>query len=103
MEIAFGTVAQTYRVIGGDERPISAATYYRGMKAGLYPAPDHPSPGISRVNLTRLNASVRSDRKQVICCRRSFGSQRHWRRSHLWLGVRQSEQPAPTARASDHD
>jgi hypothetical protein len=40
-------------IVGGS-KPISAATYYRGVKAGRYPAPEHPSPGISRVRRRKL-------------------------------------------------
>jgi len=35
------------RIVGGD-KPISAATLYRHIKAGRLPAPEHPTPGISR-------------------------------------------------------
>jgi hypothetical protein len=44
-------------VIGGD-RPISRATFYRGLKRGLYPPVEHPSPGISRVRRSKLLAAL---------------------------------------------
>ena len=43
------TVREACIEIGGFQRPISAASYYRGVAAGRYPAPLHPSPGISRL------------------------------------------------------
>jgi hypothetical protein len=49
------------RLIGGD-KPIHPATYYRGARAGIYPAPFHPSPGISRVILLDLIAALRARR-----------------------------------------
>jgi hypothetical protein len=55
------TIDQACRIVGGDEKPISAATYYRGVKAGRLPAPEHPTPGVSRVRrrtlIAKLNAS----------------------------------------------
>ena len=44
-------------IVGGD-RPISAATYYRGVKRGIFPAPFHPSPGIARVKTAKLLAAI---------------------------------------------
>ena len=35
------TVKQACRILGGDEAPIAPCTYYRGVKAGRYPAPGH--------------------------------------------------------------
>jgi hypothetical protein len=52
-----GTVNEACAVIGGS-RPVSRATYYRGVKEGRYDPPLHPSPGISRVNLTALRRQV---------------------------------------------
>ena len=40
------TVRHACRIVGGDEKPISVATYYRGVKAGRLPAPEHPTPGV---------------------------------------------------------
>ena len=52
------TIGQACRIVGGDEKPISAATYYRGVKAGRLPAPEHPTPGISRIRRSKLIAAV---------------------------------------------
>ncbi len=54
----FGTVKQACRIIGGD-RPIDASTYYRGVKAGRYPAPIKVAPNIARVPLRRLRTRLR--------------------------------------------
>jgi predicted DNA-binding transcriptional regulator AlpA len=32
----------------GGTKPLNSATLYRGIKAGRYPKPYHPSPGLSR-------------------------------------------------------
>jgi hypothetical protein len=42
------TIREACVEIGGS-KPISLPSYYRGAKAGIYPPPLHPSPGISRV------------------------------------------------------
>ena len=42
------TVKEACRLLGGDEHPLHFATYYRGVKAGRYPAPVRISPMISR-------------------------------------------------------
>ena len=52
------TVNHACRIVGGEEKPISAATYYRGVKAGRLPAPEHPTPGISRIRRSKLIAAV---------------------------------------------
>ncbi|MBU6442915.1 MAG: hypothetical protein KGR48_03305 [Alphaproteobacteria bacterium] len=57
-EPRFGTVRTACKIIGGEERPIHRATYYRGVKAGIFPAPEHPSPGIARVDLDKLAAML---------------------------------------------
>ena len=44
-------------IVGGS-KPISAATYYRGVKAGRLPAPEHPTPGISRIRRGKLIAML---------------------------------------------
>jgi hypothetical protein len=44
------TIKEACRLLGGNERPIHNATYYRGVARGLYPPLVHPSPGISRVS-----------------------------------------------------
>ena len=46
----FITIKEACRIIGGEEKPIHYATYYRGVARGDYPAPIHPSPGISRLS-----------------------------------------------------
>jgi hypothetical protein len=52
------TVNHACRIVGGDEKPISAATYYRGVKAGRLPAPEHPTPGVSRIRRGELIARL---------------------------------------------
>ncbi len=54
----FGTIRAACRMIGGDESPIHPSTFYRGVKAGIFPAPEHPSPGIARVNLDKLSTML---------------------------------------------
>jgi hypothetical protein len=49
----FLTIKAACHTVGGD-RPISEATYYRGVKAGRLPAPEHPTPGISRIRRATL-------------------------------------------------
>jgi predicted DNA-binding transcriptional regulator AlpA len=41
------TIGATCAFFGGD-RPLNPATLYRGIKAGRYPPPVHPSPRLSR-------------------------------------------------------
>ena len=52
------TLNQACRLVGGEEKPISVATYYRGVKAGRLPAPEHPTPGISRIRRGELVAKL---------------------------------------------
>jgi hypothetical protein len=52
-EADFITVESARWEIGG-EKPISTATFYRGVKRGLYPAPIHISPGLVRVDRREL-------------------------------------------------
>jgi hypothetical protein len=54
----FITVKAAGAIIGGEAKPISVATYYRGVKAGIYPPTDHPSPGIARVRKSKLLAAL---------------------------------------------
>ena len=54
----FITIKEACRIIGGDEKPIHYATYYRGVAAGRYPAPVHVSPNVSRVPKSRLLAAL---------------------------------------------
>jgi hypothetical protein len=44
-------------VIGGD-RPINPATYYRGVRRGIYPAPDRIGPNVARVNTRKLMQAI---------------------------------------------
>ena len=57
-KLELGTIEAVCAEIGGD-RPINRATYYRGVKAGIYPAPVHPTPGISRVVMPKLREAIR--------------------------------------------
>jgi hypothetical protein len=41
------TLGATCAFFGGD-KPINPSTLYRGIKAGRYPPPVHPSPRLSR-------------------------------------------------------
>ena len=54
----FITIKAACRVVGGEERPIHPATYYRGVRAGRYPPPIHVSPGLSRISLSQLLAKL---------------------------------------------
>jgi len=47
------TIKDGCRIIGGS-KPASVATYHRGVKAARYPAPEHPSPGVSRIRKQKL-------------------------------------------------
>lgn len=51
------TVKGACQIVGGD-RPIHPATYYRGVKAGIYPAPDHVGPNTARVDVKKLQAAL---------------------------------------------
>jgi predicted DNA-binding transcriptional regulator AlpA len=51
------TVKQAWSIVGGS-RPISVPTYYRHVKSGRFPAPCHPSPGISRIRRSELIAAI---------------------------------------------
>jgi hypothetical protein len=53
----YGTIEAACRMIGGDS-PVHRSTYYKGVREGRYPAPVHPSPGISRVDLDALAARL---------------------------------------------
>jgi hypothetical protein len=59
-EVELTDIAGACRIIGGKDKPVSPATYYRGVKAGIYTAPFHPSPNVSRVNVKKLRADVRA-------------------------------------------
>ena len=58
----WGTIQQACKVVAGDAKPISLATYYRGAKKGLYTPPEKVSPNVSRVDLNKLRALVRARR-----------------------------------------
>ena len=45
-------------IIGGEATPIHKATYYRGVRAGRYPAPVLVSPGVSRVVKPKLIEAI---------------------------------------------
>jgi hypothetical protein len=51
-------IAAACAVIGGN-RPVHPSTFYRGVKAGIYPAPEKRGRNISRVNRGKLKASLR--------------------------------------------
>jgi hypothetical protein len=52
------TIGAACRLIGGDEKPIHPATYYRGVAAGRYPAPVRVSPNVARISKTELLAAI---------------------------------------------
>lgn len=54
------TIEEACLQVGGKNNPISKPTYYRGVKKGIFPAPYHPSPGISRVSRNKLIAALRA-------------------------------------------
>jgi len=54
----FIDIDETCRIIGGKNNPVHPATYYRGVKAGIYPPPDHPSPGISPREPSRVGGGA---------------------------------------------
>jgi hypothetical protein len=48
------TIKEGCSLIGGKAKPVSAATFYRGVAAGRYTPPVHPSPGVSRLRKAKL-------------------------------------------------
>ena len=54
----FITVMEACAVIGGESKPINPATFYRGVKAGRYPAPVRVSANIVRVSRSKLVESL---------------------------------------------
>ena len=48
------TIEAGCAIVGGPEKPISPSTFYRGVAAGRYSPPVHPSPGISRLRKRKL-------------------------------------------------
>jgi hypothetical protein len=51
-------IASACQFIGGT-RPINAATFYRGVKAGHYPAPEQRGRNVKRVSREKLAAALR--------------------------------------------
>jgi predicted DNA-binding transcriptional regulator AlpA len=47
------TVKEACAIVGGT-KPISEPTYYRGVREGRFPAPERPSPNVSRVRRPKL-------------------------------------------------
>lgn len=58
-EIDFITISEACEIIGGKGRPIKPCTFYRGVKAGRYPRPVHPVPGISRIVKGKLVSALK--------------------------------------------
>jgi hypothetical protein len=56
------TADEACEFIGGKGKPIHPASLYRGIAKGIYHAPVHPSPGISRWIKRRLA----KDRARII-------------------------------------
>jgi hypothetical protein len=54
----FITIKAACRLGGGEDSPIHAATYYRGVKAGLYARPVHVSPNVARVEEGELRQAL---------------------------------------------
>ena len=48
------TIAEACRLLGGSEKPIHPATFYRGVKSGIFPAPKHVAPNVSRVSRRKV-------------------------------------------------
>ena len=55
----FISVDQACRIIGGD-KPIYPSTYYRGVRAGAFPAPVLLSPNIARIVLPDLLVALQA-------------------------------------------
>jgi predicted DNA-binding transcriptional regulator AlpA len=49
----FVTVKEACRIVGGN-KPISAATFYRGVQAGRFPKPEHITAQLVRVRRQKL-------------------------------------------------
>lgn len=58
-DIELVSLDEACAIVGGANSPINKATYYRGVKAGRYPAPVKVSPNVSRVNAPRLRQVLR--------------------------------------------
>jgi predicted DNA-binding transcriptional regulator AlpA len=59
LPLDFITIKESCALIGGDKNPVHPSTYYRGVAAGIYPAPVHVAPGLSRVVRAELIAALR--------------------------------------------
>lgn len=57
-DLEFGTIDEACAVVGGKNKPISRATYYRGLSDGRYEPPIKVGPNTSRVRLGRLRARL---------------------------------------------
>ena len=57
----YGTLGEACQMVAGKRKPIHPSTYYRGARDGRYPPPEHPSPGIARVDLDKLAAALRAN------------------------------------------
>jgi hypothetical protein len=60
----FGSIEAACKMVGGD-KPISASTYYRGVKAGRYTRPKRVAPNVSRVDLDDLAARLREGAREA--------------------------------------
>jgi hypothetical protein len=56
--LRLGSVEAACKLIGGD-KPICPATYYRGVKRGIYPAPVKVGPNVSRIDMDQLASALR--------------------------------------------
>ena len=52
------TTSEACRVIGGETKPVHPSTVNRGVRAGRYSPPLHPSPGIARFDRATLLADI---------------------------------------------
>ena len=54
------TIKEACADIGGKAKPVHPSTFYRGVRLGIYPAPVHPAPNVSRVVRPDLAAALRA-------------------------------------------
>jgi hypothetical protein len=64
-EIDYIDVKEACQLIGGKNSPVNPSTYYRGVRRGIYPPTEHPSPGIARVNRPAIVAALRKQRESA--------------------------------------
>jgi hypothetical protein len=57
------TIKEACAIVGGVSKPVHYSTYYRGVKAGRLPAPEHPTPGTSRIRRSALIAALNPGRE----------------------------------------